>query len=124
MGKAKKRQLQIFIEPSLVKLGNYDIETEKQLAGTVQRSLELATLSGAYFIGNDFRVLVFERVVVMVERQVKRKMGVSEVEAAYGKPSRIFENLSGLKTFVYGNFALDIQDSSVSRVIHYLNQQT
>ncbi len=116
----RKKTLPVFIEPSPVRLGDYDMDAEKRLAGIAPRYLELPGVSVEFFSGHDIQVLVFDRVVEVVERPINQKMSISKVESACGTPRRVFKNrLSGVRTFVYDNFALDTEDGIVNRVIYF-----
>ena len=108
-----------FVEPSPVKLGDYDTQTEKQLAGLVKHSLALGPLSVEYHTGQGMRVLVMEWVVEFAECPVKQKYSVAELKAAYGSPLKMFDSPSGVKTWVYEKFAVDVKGEAVTTVVHF-----
>lgn len=74
-----------------------------------------------YFTVNGIRVLALDKVVEMAESSVSRKISLSDMNSRYGKPDRIFESPSGMKTCLYGSFAADIQGDMVRKVIYFEN---
>jgi len=115
----KKKPSPEFIEPSPVKLGDYDDKTEKQLAGLAKRDIELGIISGERYSGNNIRVLIMDFAVELVESPVKRKISVQEIISTYGEPRTIFNSPSGVNTWLYDSFALDVQDGAVIRAVYF-----
>ncbi|WP_207681188.1 M48 family metalloprotease [Desulfonema magnum] len=108
-----------FAESSPVILGGCDKITEKQLEGFVRHPLGFGLISGDCYIKNSTRVFVLDYVVELVETPVRQKISVSSLKSAYGRPRRIISNPSGVKTFVYENFAADVENGVVNKVIHF-----
>lgn len=118
----KKKPSPEFIEPSPVKLGDYDDKTEKQLSGFVKRAIEIGCISGEYYSENAVRVLVLNYMVELVESPVKRKISVQEIIFTYGEPRTIFNSPSGVKTHLYDSFALDVQDGAAIRAVYFAGE--
>ncbi|MCP4106032.1 MAG: hypothetical protein GY749_10920 [Desulfobacteraceae bacterium] len=109
-----------FEEVSPVKLGDFDGKTKKQLAGFDMYPLELKKTSGKFFSKKDIRVLVLEDVIKIVEHPVMRETGIPGLKSEYGEPHRILDSFDNTtKTFVYDNFALDVKDGMVTKVIYF-----
>ncbi len=99
-----------------VRLGRFDDKTKKFLSGFTRHVLELGTVYGEYYCGENLRVLVLEDTVEMVESSVKRKMN-----PIYARPVRTFTGYSGKKTLVYENIAVDVLDDMVTSVMYFEN---
>ncbi len=106
-----------FHEPSRVRLGDMNRETEEKLAELDRHTLELGRIFGTCYIGESLRVLVLEGVVELVEYPVSKPMPLSEINSGYGKPCRMFVSPSGVKTLVYEDFAVDVRDDLITGVI-------
>jgi len=105
--------------PAPVKLGYLDKETKKQLKGFSVHLLKLGSISGKCYFRKGIRVLVLEGFVELVETPVTQKVSLSELNSMYGKPYRILAGPSGTKTLVYANFALDVKDGTITKVIYF-----
>jgi hypothetical protein len=69
-------------------------------------------------------VLVLADVVEIVEAPVKHRMGLSQVKLSYGRPLKAFHNfLAGTETLVYDNFATDVRNDMLEKVIYFENRR-
>lgn len=122
LGKEIKDQTlppKIFGESPPVRLGGFDTLIEEQLKSLSAHRLELESVSGAYYFGENFRVLVLENEVELVESSVRQKMSREDMISKYGDPVRIFSDISGKKVLVYEKFAVDIENNAASRVLYF-----
>ncbi|MDM8552914.1 tetratricopeptide repeat protein [Desulfobacterales bacterium HSG2] len=106
-----------FIREPFVRPGTFDKKAQNRLSGFAERTLELRNLSGRYFSGNDLHILVLENAVMFVESPVSGNMRLSELNI--GPARRILPGCSGSETFVYDQFALDVRDGLVEKVVHF-----
>jgi len=107
-----------FTETPFVRIDE-DYESVKgRLKGFVTYPMELENLSGKYFLKEDIRILMLEDVVKLVESPVEQEMAFSELKK-YGEPYRVLKNFSGVRTFVYDKFALDVRNDRVTKVVYF-----
>jgi tetratricopeptide (TPR) repeat protein len=122
LGKEIKDQTlppKIFGESPPVRLGGFDTRIEEQLKSLSAHRLELENVSGEYYFGENFRVLVLENEVELVESSVRQKMSREDMISKYGDPVRIFSDISGKKVLVYEKFAVDIENNTAVRVVYF-----
>jgi|GEM_PF-677165 len=122
LGKEIKDQTvppKIFGESPPVRLGGFDTSIEEQLKSLSAHRLELETVNGEYYFWEDFRVLVLENEVELVESSVRQKMSREDMISKYGDPVRIFSDISGKKVLVYEKFAVDIENNTAARVVYF-----
>jgi len=50
---------------------------------------------------------------------IVRKISVQEIISTYGEPRTIFNSPSGVNTWLYDSFALDVQDGAVIRAVYF-----
>lgn len=115
MTQNRKTSLPGFSEP-LVRPGRFDDKAKKLLSGFTRQILELGTIYGEYYCGENLRVLVLEDTVEVVENNVRQKINLIN-----RRPIRTFTGFSGTKTFVYEDFAVDVQEGMVTRMIYFRN---
>ena len=104
--------------PPPIKIGYANRETKKKLNDFSKISVELASTEATYYAKGAVKVLVMRGFVKHVEIPVTKTTILSDVLLRYGKPNRIIPATSGLQTFVYEKFALDIRDDKVLKVIY------
>ena len=104
--------------PPPIKIGYANRETKKKLNDFSKISVELTSAEATYYTKDAVKVLVIRGFVKHVEIPVTKTTNLSDVLSRYGKPNRIISAASGLQTFVYENFALDIRDDKVLKVIY------
>ncbi|OQY56295.1 MAG: hypothetical protein B6245_18620 [Desulfobacteraceae bacterium 4572_88] len=112
-----------FHEPSPVRLGDMDEKTEEKLAGLERHDLELGRVFGTCHVGENLRVLALEGVVELVEYAVGKTMALPEINSGYGSPRRTFVSPSGTRTLVYEDFAVDVRDDEVLKIIYFVGEK-
>ncbi|MDM8543599.1 hypothetical protein QUF90_21200 [Desulfococcaceae bacterium HSG9] len=50
---------------------------------------------------------------------MKQKLSATQLKSAYGRPRKMFDSPSGVKTWVYEKFAVDVKEESVTTVVHF-----
>ena len=58
----------------------------------------------------------------MVERQFDKDIGSEEFKEKHGEPVRVRNNYSG-KTLIYSNFAADVKNGKIKKVIYFERKQ-
>ena len=104
--------------PPPIRIGHANRETKKKLNDFSKFSIELTTAEASYYTKDAVKVLVVRGFVKHVETPAAKTTKLSDVLLRYGKPNRIISAASGLQTFVYEKFALDIRDDTVLKVIY------
>lgn len=105
--------------PPPIKIGYANRETKKKLNDFSKISVELTSAEATYYTKDAVKVLVMRGFVKHVESPVTKTTNLPDVLLRYGKPNRIISAASGLQTFVYEKFALDIRDDKVLKVIYF-----
>ena len=104
--------------PPPIKIGYANRETKKKLNDFSKISVELTTAEATYYTKDAVKVLVMRGFVKHVETPAKKATKLSDILVQYGRPNRIISAASGLQIYVYENFALDIRDDKVLKVIY------
>ncbi len=102
-----------------VKLGHANRETKKILNDFSKISVELTSAEATYYTKDAVKVLVVRGSVEHVETPAAKATKLSDVLQSYGNPNRIISAASGHQTFVYDQFALDIREDDVLKVIYF-----
>lgn len=118
-GGIQKNYPRPFSEFAPVKLGELNKNMKKQLAGFTKHSRNLGEYYADYYSAGNALVLALDKIVELTEFSVDEKNRFSEIKEMFGTPYRTFNNPSNTKTLVYGNFALDLQDDTIIKVIHF-----
>jgi len=105
--------------PPPIKIGHANRETKKKLKDFSKISIDLTTAEATYYTKDAVKVLVIRGFVQHVETSAVKTTKLSDVLLRYGRPNRIISAASGLQTFVYEKFALDIRDDRTLKVIYF-----
>jgi tetratricopeptide (TPR) repeat protein len=105
--------------PPPIRIGYANRETKKKLNDFSKISVELTTAEATYYTKDAVKVLVIRGFVKHVETPAMKATKLSNVLLRYGKPNRIISAASGLQTYLYEKFALDIRDDKVLKVIYF-----
>ena len=109
---------QNFAETPFVRIDEDYESVKTHLTGFATYPVELENLSGKYFLKENIRILMLEDVIKLVESPVEQEMAFSELKK-YGIPYRALKNFSGIRTFVYEKFALDVRNDRVTKVVYF-----
>lgn len=116
---ALTKEPQDFKESPPVRLGGVDETIENQLKSVSKYPLNLDMVSGEFYAGEDFQVLILENEVELVESAVKQKVTYDDVISEYGPAVQVFNCISGKKILVYEKFAIDIKDNAAVNVAYF-----
>ena len=84
-----------------------------------RHKVELGTLSGSYYHTGKELVVVLEDIVEFYEKETKTAYSKVKPILSGLRPKRIFNSVSGVKTIVYDNFAIDIKDGIIIKKIWF-----
>ena len=84
-----------------------------------QHKVELGTLSGSYYHSGKELIVVLEDIVEFYEKETKTTYSKVKPALSGLKPRRIFNSVSGVKTVVYDNFAIDIKNGIIIKKIWF-----
>ena len=115
---SKEKYQSTFQVPPPIRIGYADREVKNKLNDFAKFSVELSTSEASYYTKDAVKVLVVRGFVKHVETPTAKTTRLSDVLLRYGKPNRIVPAASGLQTFVYEKFALDIRDDKVIKVLY------
>lgn len=99
-----------------VKPGPCDHSIDRKLSGYASHNIDQKGIFGSYYVKNNFRVLILEDIVMLVEKFFNNGKHISEINAEYGRPGRIIDGFSSIKTLVYENAAMDIKNNRLVRM--------
>lgn len=104
---------------SLVDLGIIDPSEKKSLSqsGMTGKLLNLEDIFVEYYSSETSKILIIEGVVELIEIKLKDRISILEIQKQFGKENRSFEEMTGLITYVYDDFMIDVDDGFVSKVI-------
>ena len=117
----KEKYQSTYQVPPPIGIGHADREIKNKLNDFTKISLELPASEASYYIKDGVKVLVVRGYVKHVEIPTTKTIKLSDVLLRYGRPYRIVPAASGIQTFVYEKFALDIRDDKVIKVL-YINE--
>jgi len=103
---------------SPIKLGDIKGEVEKILQGMKKKEFAMGEFNGEVYEGKGIKVLTIDRTVEVVEKENDKPTNFSEFNKTHGEPLKRIKNLYGI-TLVYGDFAVDVLDGKVKRVIYF-----
>ena len=69
------------------------------------------------YLNNDIRAFVYDRNIIFVEHRYEQD--VESINEKFGVPKRIHIHQDNTQTFVYENFALDLNGSEILRMVRY-----
>ena len=72
-----------------------------------------------FYEKNDTQVIALDDVIEIIERPVNQHITTTGLITRCGKPLKIVYSISGKTTYLYQDFAADIQDNLVIRIIHF-----
>ena len=104
--------------PDIVKLLGSE-ETDTLSEKYASRRLSVSKMESRLFSEGRKVILVIEDKIEMMVCPPNPNIRVSDIQSQYGKPNRIFKHVSGMQTSVYRNFAVDITDNNISRVVYF-----
>ncbi|MBF0452280.1 MAG: hypothetical protein HQK75_16380 [Candidatus Magnetomorum sp.] len=110
-----------FWEKCPVKMGLPDDQTSNYLSRSKAHEFNFGTLSGQIHEIDHNRVLVLDDVVEMAEVKPHQKYSENEILAHYGQPLRAIKTYCETKVMIYQNFAVDIVDEMVHKVVYFEN---
>ena len=100
---------------SPVKLGDIKGETEKILKGMKKKEFIIGGFNGEVYEGGGIKVLAIDNTVEIVEAETEKE---ADLKKAYGEPVKKLKNLYG-STLIYGNFAIDVVDGRVKKMVYF-----
>jgi len=100
---------------SPIKLGEIRGETKKVLEGMKKKEFAIGPFMGAIYEGGKIKVFAIDNTIEIVETESEKEI---DLKKAYGEPSKKITTLYGL-TWVYGNFAVDVVDSKVKKIVYF-----
>jgi hypothetical protein len=103
---------------SPIKLGDIKGEVEKILQGMKRKEFTIGEFNGEVYEGKGIKVLSIDRTVEIVEKENDKPTNPLEFNKTYGEPLKKIKNLYGM-TLVYSDFAVDVLDGKVKRVIYF-----
>jgi hypothetical protein len=103
---------------SPIKLGDIKGEAEKTLQGMKKKEFAMGEFNGEVYEGKGIKVLTIDRTVEIVEKEIDKPTNLSEFNKTHGEPLKRIKNLYGI-TLVYGDFAVDVFDGKVKKVIYF-----
>ncbi len=104
-----------FVRDIPVEIGELDKGKREKLKAFTRNELNLETVYGESFSRNGKMVLILENVVELIEQ--KTDFSVPDRFLKPGTSHRYFKAVSGVQTFVYDNFALDIKEGRVQTIV-------
>ena len=107
--------------PPLIRPGDCDKRTLKQLRKMRTRELVFGDIAGEYYTSANLEVLVIHDEIVLVEYPMLPSMPVDAMKAQYGRHKRIFKAPSGVESLVFSGFIADVEDALLKRVACYVN---
>lgn len=84
-----------------------------------RRKVELGTLSGSYYQEGKELVVVLEDIVEFYEQETRLSYAKAEPALSGLTPKRVFNSVSGIKTIVYDDFALDVKNGMIIKKIWF-----
>ncbi len=103
---------------SPIKLGEIKGETEKALKGMKQRKLTIGAFRGEIYESSGIKVLAIDHTVEVVEKELDTATLLREFINTHGEPIKRLKNLYGM-THIYSNFAVDVMDGRIKKVIFF-----
>lgn len=98
-----------------IPLGEPDAESEKYLSQFERHGLGFGNIGDKYYSYKDFRVLMLDGIIELVEMPIKENIAISSVG---GKPKTI-KGIGEMQTYIYDNFALDVQKDMVRKIVYF-----
>ncbi len=106
-----------FLPP--VQPGDFSVKTKKYLKKMKQREVELGTISGDYYQAEGELVVVLEDIVELYETDTRIPYSKVKNRLSALRPKRVFNSVSGIKTIVYDNFAIDIKNGTIVKALWF-----
>jgi len=115
--------------PPPISIGNYSPDIVKLLGSEetdalsekyATRRLYVSKMESQLFLEGLKVILVIEDKIEMMACPPNPNIRVSDIKSQYGKPNRIFKRVSGVRTLVYRNFAVDVADDNISRIVYFV----
>ena len=108
---------------SPVNLGLLNKKTKKQLASLKKISFELGNVSGAFYLGNQIKVLVLENTIELVDNVIKNEISLQKAKEYFGSPLKVINTYSDTneKSLIYNNMVFDIKNDLIERVVYFVN---
>ncbi len=101
-----------------IKLGDIRGEAEKILQGMKRKEFTIGEFNGEVYEGKGIKVLSIDRTVEIVEKEIDKPTNLSEFNKTHGEPLKKIKNLYST-TLVYSDFAVDVLDGKVKKVIYF-----
>jgi len=109
-----------FFRDQPLKPGDVNTDTENVLQQEFHGKkmiLKFGKLEGEYYKNNELEVLILADVVKFVEKTVDKKMSYQNFKI---QPQKLFTSVQDIETFVFQNFALDVYQNRIQKVIYFL----
>ena len=108
-----------------IPLGRMNAQIRKQIKALKldKHELPMSTVIGNYYSGNGYLLLVLEDVIELVEYNMTQNKSFQDLDFNQCHPLKRFANCSGRnETFLYKRFALETQNNTIKKLVHYGNR--
>jgi len=102
-----------------ISLNKRDESAQNFLAKVPKQSFDLENITGDFYMGKSFQVLVLEDEIIFVKSLLKESIPLADLVSRYGNPIWISKYLDGTDTFVYEKFAIDVKNEAAVHVIYF-----
>jgi len=104
-----------------IEMGYINKTIRKQLEAFSKKEFDLDSLERTtLYTKGDIKVWAVNRFIQSVETPPEKELYISDITSTYGAPARIISAASGRRTYVYRQFALDIdKNQKVTKVIYF-----
>lgn len=109
-------------------IGNYNTNVLALLGGEAAEGLsgkygvdylDISEMDAKLFSEGANNILVIEDKIEMMASDSKPNVHADDIKSQYGRPKRIFKHVSGRQTWVYADFAVDVMNGKVGKVIYF-----
>ena len=97
-------------------------ELEKMLGKMKVREFSIGGSTIEIYEGNDLRILARDFIVEVIEKVYDKGVRTEEFKTEYGKPLRVMNKYGGA-ILIYDDFAVDVIDEKVRKVIYFKKKQ-
>ncbi len=97
-------------------------ELEKMLGKMKVREFSIGGSTIEIYEGNDLRILARDFIVEVIEKVYDKGVRTEEFKTEYGKPLRVMNKYGGA-ILIYDDFAVDVIDGKVRKVIYFKKKQ-
>ena len=98
-------------------------ELEKMLGKMKVREFSIGGSTIEIYEENDLRILARDFIVEVVEKVYDKGVRTEEFKTEYGKPLRVMNKYGGGAILIYDDFAVDVIDEKVRKVIYFKKKQ-